>query len=111
MRNKKIVIGICGIGRGHTIRQLPIVNVLSKLNKLIIFAFGESYDFYTSKFSEHPNVQVVCVAVPWFVGSKEGIDFKKTASIVMNDTSNYFATNMSAFQEVRDRFGVPDLVI
>lgn len=111
MRNKKIVMGICGIGRGHSIRQLPVINALSEANKLMLFVFGESYDFYAEKFANNPNVRITKVVVPRFVGYKDGIDFEATAKIAANDTSNYFAVNMSAFQEVRDWLGKPDLAI
>lgn len=111
IKNRKIVIGICGIGRGHSMRQLPIVEALSKNNKLILFVFNESYDYYVQKFHQHPNVRVLSVVVPRFVGCEDGIDFAETAKITSNDKSNYFATNMLVFQEVRKLFTKPDLVI
>ncbi len=47
MTKRKILYGICGIGTGHTYRQLPIVeHFVGKGDRLVIFAYGESLDFY-----------------------------------------------------------------
>ena len=111
VKNKNIVIGICGIGRGHCVRQLPIVTKLATNNRLILFCFGESLEFYTKRFRGNTNVEVREVVVPWIVGNVDGIDFKQTAGIKSNDTAMYFTTNMLTMQYVFEKFGKPDLVI
>ena len=83
MKKFKILYGICGLGKGHTFRQLPIVEYFSKISDLMIFAHDNSYDFYTSYFKDSSSVKVVEVAIPFYVGNKYGIDFKLVQKILL----------------------------
>jgi uncharacterized protein (TIGR00661 family) len=108
--NKKILYGVCGIGSGHTHRQLPLIEHFQVCNTIIIFAYGESLRFYTQYFAQHSNVHVYEVSVPFYVGTKDGIDFEATKLLPINQ-KDHQAINNIAKQHVYDEFGTPDLVI
>ncbi len=107
----KILYGVCGIGNGHTYRQLPIIEHLAQNNKIIILAYGYSLKFYVSRFTDHPNVKVMEVAVPYYVGGHSGIDFVATALKAAESNIDYLAINSTALNHVGKHLGKPDLVI
>ena len=110
--NKKIIFGVCGIGRGHIYRQLPIISHFEKKSKIAIFAFGESYAFYKDFFAKNNNTKVFLVAVPWIHGSKVGINYKKTSCEPLNKKSNFISQNFAVMEKANDFFGgKPDLVV
>ncbi len=111
MIKKKIVFGVCGIGRGHTYRQFPIISHFSKKAKIVIFAFGESYSFYSKVFKNKDNIKIYPVFVPWLHGSLLGIDYKKTANDSFNKNINYISKNFLAMDNAFSFLGKPDLVI
>lgn len=47
MRKAKILYGVCGIGMGHTYRQLPLLDNLAAEAEIVLFAYGESLAFYS----------------------------------------------------------------
>lgn len=106
----KILWGVCGIGHGHTFRQLPLIEHFAKTGDIVIFGYGESYDFYKKLFSDHPHVSVERVAVPFYVGSKNGLDFEATARKPENK-QDYAAVNGAAMSQAEKRLGRPDLVV
>lgn len=109
MRNK-ILYGICGIGSGHTYRQLPMVEHFAGVCDLMIFAYGASFDFYTEHF-KGTSVKVLEVAVPFFVGNKNGIDIKATAEAPANKNKDFIKINCAALSRASRELGKPDLVI
>jgi len=111
MKHRKILYGVCGIGMGHAHRQLPIIEYFAKSNKMVIFAYGESYDFYSGRFKGSKNVTVVMVAVPFYVGNKKGIDFEATRKLPANRGKNIARINNLAFKKAGRIIGRPDLVI
>lgn len=107
---KTVLYGICGIGRGHTYRQLPIVEKLAESCRLVVFAYGESLNFYTERFAENENVTVAAVAVPFYVGNATGLDFEATAVHPANK-QDFTKINTVALAVAERILGVPDLVI
>ncbi len=110
MKKLKILYGICGLGNGHTFRQLPIVEYFSRISKVMIFGHDNSYHFYASHFNDHPSVKVVEVAIPFYVGTNDGIDFGASAASPMNQ-KNIFNINCAALDLASKKLGKPDLVI
>lgn len=106
----KILWGVCGIGHGHTFRQLPLIEHFAANSDLVIFAYNESYDFYKKRFAGHPHVTVEPVAVPFYVGGKDGLDFEATARMPEN-RKDYAAINGAAMAQAQKRLGRPDLVV
>ena len=97
---RKILWGVCGIGHGHIFRQLPLIEHFSKTSDITIFAYGESYEFFKGKY------KTLRVAVPYFVGTPEGLDYKATAEHPAN-RQDFDAINEAAMEAVE----TPDLVI
>jgi len=111
MKKFKILYGICGIGNGHTYRQLPVIEYFAQTCETMIFAHGASYDFYTEHFKNNPSVRIVWVAVPFYVGAPGGLDFKATAETFLNRKQDVFKTNCLALDRAQSELGKPDLVI
>ncbi len=110
MKKTKILYGICGLGNGHTYRQLPIVEHLSSVAEITILAHDNSYNFYATHFKDHPSVEIIRVAVPFYVGDKNGLDFQASAASPLNQ-KNIFRENCLALDRVNRELGQPDLVI
>ena len=112
MKNNKLIFGVCGIGRGHIYRQLPIISHFAKTSKIAIFAFGESYPFYKNFFVKNSNVKIFLVVVPWIHGSKVGVNYQKTSSEPFNKKNNFISQNFATMEETYEFFaGKPDLVV
>ena len=111
MKKIKILYGICGIGNGHTYRQLPIIEHFAKTCEIMIFAHGASYDFYTGHFKDNPSVKIIWVAVPFYVGNSNGLDFKATAETFLDREQDIFKTNCLALDHAQNELGKPDIVI
>ena len=108
---KKILWGVCGIGNGHTFRQLPLIEHFAQANRIVIFAYGESYKFYQNHFKDTPFVTIEAVAVPFYVGNKDGLDFEATANHPANQGVDYTAINTAAMAKAQSQIGKPDLVV
>ncbi|MCX6723188.1 MAG: glycosyltransferase [Candidatus Staskawiczbacteria bacterium] len=112
MTKHKIIFGVCGIGRGHTSRQLPIISHFLKNSKIVVFAFNESYNFLKKHFANNKNIKVFSVIVPWIHGGEFGIDYKKTATEKFNEGLNVISQNFMAMSNAEIFLsGKADLVI
>jgi uncharacterized protein (TIGR00661 family) len=111
MRNTKVLYGVCGIGMGHTLRQQPIIDHLAKSSRVVIFAYGESYRHLGARYRELPNVTVLQVSVPFFMGGANGLDFAGTALRASNFTEDALAVNCIAMGRAQAVLGKPDVVI
>ncbi len=111
MGRPKILFGVCGIGSGHTFRQLPMIDHFAKDAEIVIFGYGHSYDFYSKRFKNAPNVTVARVAVPFYAHTRDGIDFRGTAQNDRNQGQDFYAINAAAMLIAEQRLGKPDLVI
>lgn len=112
MKNNKLIFGVCGIGRGHIYRQLPIISHFAKTSKVAIFAFGESYIFYKDFFVNNSNVKILRVVVPWIHGGDVGINYQKTSSESFNKKKNFISQNFATMEKAYEFFaGKPDLVV
>lgn len=114
MRKAKILYGVCGIGMGHTYRQLPLLDVLAAEAEIVLFVYGESLAFYEKHFAGHPNVTIIAVSVPFYVGTAEGLDFAETARRIASDKArgvDHEAINLAALENAQRILGKPDLVI
>lgn len=111
MNQAKILYGVCGIGLGHTFRQLPLIERLALHNRIVIFAYGESLRFFTKHFANHPRVSVEHVSVPFYVGDRNGLDFAATAQRAATSEQNHLGINCAAMAAAQKQLGKPDLVI
>ena len=111
MKSKKILYGVCGIGMGHTYRQLPLLDELAKDNRIVLFVYGESKSFYEEHFRHSENVTVLTVSVPFYVGNAQGLDFAETAKRIAASGIDHEAINLAAMELTQKLIGKPDLVI
>ncbi len=111
MKSKKILYGVCGIGMGHTYRQLPLLDELAKDNRIVLFVYGESKSFYEEHFRHSENVTVLTVSVPFYVGNAQGLDFAETARRIAASGIDHEAINLAAMEKTQELIGKPDLVI
>jgi uncharacterized protein (TIGR00661 family) len=111
LRDTKVLYGVCGIGMGHTIRQLPILDHFAASSRVVLFAYGESLRFYTERYRGNDNVTVVPVSVPFYPGGANGIDFAASAARPGNGDEDAFAINCRALATAQALLGRPDLVI
>lgn len=108
---KKVLFGICGIGNGHMNRQLPVVKyLLGQGHQIMVFTYSEGLTFFKDHFPQHPNLTVIPVADPFFVGTAEGLDYEATALREENQT-DFNKINCLAMHQASRDFGRPDLVI
>ena len=77
---------------------------------MIIFAHDNSYKFYSSKFKDRHSVKVIEVAIPFYAGNKDGIDFAASAKSPINQ-KDIFKINCAALDQANKELGKPDLVI
>ncbi len=112
MSKLKILYGVCGIGMGHTIRQLPMIDYFANADhRLVIFGYGESLRFFARRFAGKKHVTVLPVSVPFFVGNHEGLDFKATLARYSNRAHDYLAYNLAAMAKAQELIGKADLAI
>lgn len=114
MRKAKILYGVCGIGMGHTYRQLPLLDNLAQEAEIVLFAYGESLAFYSKHFAGNPNVHIVRVSVPFYYGNADGLDMGKTRQGIIDDERrgiHHWRINMDARNRMHDLIGKPDLCI
>jgi uncharacterized protein (TIGR00661 family) len=111
MNDLNILWGVCGIGNGHTYRQLPLIERFVPHSNMVIFAYGEAYKFYAARYARHPKVLVTRVAVPFYVGDKDGLDFAETATHPSNSGVDFIGINAAAMATAQSRLGRPDLVV
>lgn len=111
MKTRKLVYGISGIGNGHTYRQLPLIEHFSYSCQMLIFAYGQSFEFYAKKFRNHRRVRVVKIAVPFVVGSPTGLDFNTSLRHPANQGLDFFRIQFRALALAQQWIGRPDLVI
>lgn len=110
MKKAKILYGVCGIGMGHTYRQLPILHHLAadeQQNRIVLFCYGESLAFYSRHFADKVNVTIVPVSVPFYVGNKQGLDFEETARRIADDKEagiDHDAINLAAMAKAQRVF-------
>lgn len=112
MNNRKILYGVCGIGMGHTLRQLPILEHFVRQGaRLVVFAYGESYRTLGARYRDAANVDVVQVSVPFYVGAASGLDFAATALRPANFAEDTLSINCTALAKANALLGTPDLVV
>jgi len=110
MTRPKILWGVCGIAHGHIFRQLPLIEHFQKTCDIVIYGYGNSYDYFAKRYANQSHITVLPVAVPFWVGNAEGLDFEATAKHPANQM-NFDAINSDTMAQTIRVMGKPDLVI
>ncbi len=105
---KKFLFGVCGLGYGHTYRQLPIIDALiAEGHEVAIFAYGMALEKFNAYYAHNPAVKIFQVANEFILGNKDGLDY--AASAVSSQNSQDFThINLRALSLYND---IPDCVI
>jgi uncharacterized protein (TIGR00661 family) len=106
----KVLVGVCGIGYGHSLRQASVVQELRKRGHFVAaFGFLCSTTFFRERFSTIPFFEI---RRPWLPPTTSGLDFAAAAHDARNSYSDGHAVNFAAFDSIISLFGgAPDLVI
>lgn len=97
-----IVIGVCGIGYGHVIRQQSIIDELNPLHRIVVLTFGANCTFIKKLY---PDIKVYEVSVPWIYSSSRGIQLGRTAR--HNRGKEFLTHNFKVYEKVMEYFGGP----
>jgi len=105
----KIVLGVCGFGLGHSIRQRPILEgLLARGHRVILIANDQSYQYYARNF---PKIPLLRVYVPVIYTTPDGLDFARTANDPRNNLAKANPAFWNACGAIQQTFGKPDVVI
>jgi uncharacterized protein (TIGR00661 family) len=107
---KKILVGICGLGNGHNVRQTNIITkLLKKGHQIVLFVTTDNEKQISTTF---PSLKKIIVKIPWVFCGKNGVDFRKTKDKYLVDGFDWYRESLSAFIKVDEEFkGKPDLVM
>lgn len=108
---KKILFGVCGIAGGHAYRQIPLIEHYAKNAKIMVFAYGDSLRILSKRFGSYDNIKVVPVAVPYYVGNANGLDFAETQRRVEASGIDYDGINSRALNTASKYLDGADIVI
>lgn len=105
-----IVIGICGLGYGHCIREGQVIDELHRRgHRVITFGYLNSTHFMETHF---PNVMHCDIRRLWMPPAEKGLDLAAIARDPRNAFSDGAEVNFGAMNRVLSTFGAPpDLVI
>lgn len=109
--SKKILYGICWIGNGHVFRQLPILDILVKTNTVVVFAYGNSYDFLVQYYKDIKNIHITKVIVPFYAWTENGLDFSHAVSLGVEKYSDIVQINSEAIEYAKNIIWKPDFVV
>ncbi len=105
----KIVLGVCGFGYGHSVRQRPILEgLIAHGHSVILVTNDSSYQFFSTYYPQVTNARVY---VPVMHTTPRGLDFAATAADPRNEQPGANAAFWNACGLIEREFGVPDLVI
>lgn len=103
----KILIGICGLGLGHSLREKVIIDYLLYKNvDLCLLTDKQSTAFYESFY---PNVKILQAEIPFIACGANGMNYDKT--IERGRGKDYFLTEIGIYKQIEECFGIPDLVL
>jgi uncharacterized protein (TIGR00661 family) len=105
-----IVLGVCGFGNGHSVRQTPILEgLIQRGHAVFLITNDQSYHYFSERFPHIPNARVY---VPVIHSSARGIDLAATAQDKRNILPDANAAFWGACERIERAFGgPPDLVI
>ena len=84
---KKILIGICDFGNGHTSRQMHVVKKLLEKNYEVAIAVSKSkWEYIKNIF---PTIKLFDINIPWLFCNEEGLYFEEIIKISKNYSTNF----------------------
>lgn len=103
----KILVGICGLGLGHSLRERVIIDfLLAKNADICLLTDKQSTAFYANFY---PNIKILQAEIPFIVCDSNGINYDRTME--HGHGKDYFLTEMGIYKQIEECFGIPDLVL
>lgn len=107
IKGKKVLIGICGLGFGHSLREKVIVDYFIEQGAdLCLVLDGKSSEFYHKYY---PQIKKVDARIPFIACDKNGMDYKMC--LERNIGTDFFRIEMETYGKIDNLIGTPDLVI
>ena len=106
----KVLIGVCGLGNGHSIRQHVLVDkFLAEGHQVALFTNRGSTQYFRKTF---PGLESLEVWNPYIMTDGREIKFAEIACHPENDTTAAYQYNFAGMDRLLSLFGgAPDLVI
>lgn len=95
-----ILIGVCGLGNGHIIRQTAVINFLLSRGHQLFLAVPEDSLPFLNDFA--CSVSRIPVSIPWVATDNKGVDYEKTLDIHMRKHTDYFASFLRFAERVSE---------
>ena len=107
----KVLVGVCGIGYGHSVRQsLVIDGLIQRDARIAVFCFDRSFESLNQYNPHRVPFREVCV--PWIYANRNGIEWDKTEEKNLSTSCRRSHSALSAFKAVPEMLGgVPDVCI
>lgn len=103
----KILIGICGLGLGHSLREKVIIDfLLQQKAEICLVTEKQSAKFYEEFY---PNIKLLKAEIPFISCGISGINYDYTIERGMG--KEYFLTEIGIYKQIEEEFGTPDLVL
>jgi uncharacterized protein (TIGR00661 family) len=111
MNHLKVLVGVCGIGYGHMIRQSLVIEQLRQRGaQVAVFSFSKSFEYL--KRHRSPDVPFWDVHVPWVYTDNRGINWDKTEQNEINHLEHRYQLRQMAVESAKNFFnGLPDICI
>lgn len=106
MKPKTILLGICGWGNGHCMRQTPVIqHLLEQGHTVVAFGFMTSLKNFKALSEKHPHFHLI--EVPYFFthADNEGVSFKISAQEPHNLQSHVFSEGFNAIAKAEKIVG------
>lgn len=95
-----VLIGVCGLGNGHTYRQIVLVDYLISTGyRVILLVNGQSEEV----FKLRSDVVCINVDIPFIVCKKNGMEFGETLQYLLN--KNFLYEYFETFKRIDDIIG------
>lgn len=103
----KVLVGVCGIGRGHCSRQYKIINeLIKKGHEVRVFTYNDGIDFF-----KKTNIITYRVFVPIVMFKHNRIDFVNYIKKNSNYLVHGYFLNKKTFKElIKEKF-IPNVCI
>lgn len=103
---KNILIGICGWGNGHCMRQTPIIqHLLEQGHTVVAYGFLTSLKNFKVLNEKHPNFHLIETGYFFSHADDKGVSFEMSAKEPHNLENNVFAQGFKAIDKAEKTVG------
>ena len=103
---KKCLVGVCGIGTGHTVRQMIIAEYLKKYSDIVFVVSGRR-----GSNSLLNGYKVIHSQVPWIITDARGVNWRDTSVHASNNEITFLNISKTLASCIELLGGEPDIII